>query len=280
MTNERDSYLPYDAEIIGRRQELKDVFSLSLAFTDPKLQASYQFYPGQFNMLYLYGVGEVAISIVAAPENTNKHYHTIRDVGKVTHGLAQLKVGDHIGVRGPFGNGWPMEAALGKDVLVITGGLGCAPSVSIINHILHHRGDYGRLIILQGVKHSDDFIFRQEYKKWSEYPETEVHLAADVSSASWPWFTGLITELLEQVQIDTQNTICMMCGPEPMLKAAVNKLTQMNFDVSEIYLNLERNMECAIGHCGHCQFGGHFICKDGPVFSYPEIAHLLGKKGF
>ena len=277
---QRDIYLPYDAKIIERKQELKDVFTLTLEFTDPKVQETYSFQPGQFNMLYLYGVGEVAISIVASQQDINKHLHTIRRVGRVTHGLSELKVGDHIGVRGAYGRGWPLEPAKGKDVLVITGGLGCAPSVSIINYILHNRDEFGKLTILQGVKHSQDFIYREQYKLWAACPNTEVLLAADVSAGNWPWFTGLITELLDHVTLEVNNTICMMCGPEAMLNAAVKKLQTMQFKEDDIYLNLERNMECAVGHCGHCQFGGYFICKDGPVFSYPEVSHLLGRRGF
>jgi len=272
--------LPKDAIIVDRQQELKDVFTLTLAFSDPEIHAQYQFSPGQFNMLYLYGIGEVAISIISSPEDDQKHLHTIRAVGKVTNGLAQLKVGDHIGIRGPFGRGWPLDYAKNKDVLILTGGLGCAPSVSIINYILNNRSDFNTLHIIQGVKHSNDFIFKAQYDEWAKSFDTHVHLAADVSTSNWPWYTGLVTGLLDQITFDSDNTVCMMCGPEAMLKAAAKKLISLQVPENEIFLNLERNMECALGHCGHCQFGGHFICKDGPVFCYPDIKGLLGKKGF
>jgi len=230
-------------------------------------------------MVYLYGAGEVPISIVSDPDSDALYYHTIRKVGRVTDGLAALQCGDTLGIRGPYGCGWPLDKALGKDVLIITGGLGCAPSVSIINYILNRRQDYGRLMILQGVKHSDDLIYRQSYDQWAKMPDTQVLLAADISTPKWPFFTGLITELLDYVTLDKENTLCMMCGPEPMMVAAVKRLKQEALTEDKIYLNLERSMKCALAHCGHCQLGPHFICKDGPVFCYTEVKSLLSKEG-
>lgn len=275
-----DIYRPFNAEIVERTQESSDIFTLTVKFTDRKIQNNYRFLPGQFNMLYLFGVGEVPISIVSDPDDDRLYSHTIRRLGRVTQGLSLLKTGDHVGIRGPFGRGWPLKEAQKKDVLIITGGLGCAPSVSVINYIVKRRPEFGRLTILQGVKHSDDFIFRPYYEKWEKLPNTQVLLAADVSQPHWPGYTGLITELIEKIEIDSNNTICMLCGPEGMMLAAIDRLFKFDFPEDAIYLSLERNMECAVGHCGHCQFGGEFICKDGPVFCYTEVQHLLGKKGF
>lgn len=277
--NNRDIYLPFDAEIVNRTEESHDIFTLALKFSNPQVQQNFSFLPGQFNMLYLFGVGEVAISIVSDPEDDSLYSHTIRRLGRVTRGLSLLKVGDHLGIRGPFGRGWPLEKAKGKDVVIITGGLGCAPSVSVINYILKRRKEFKTLTILQGVKHSDDLIFRQQYNQWATLPDIKVLLAADVSKPNWPGYTGLITELIDQININNK-TICMMCGPEGMMIAAIKRLIRQNLPETSIYLSLERNMECAVGHCGHCQFGGEFVCKDGPVFCYPEIKYLLGKKGF
>lgn len=273
-------YLPFDAEIVERVQESTDIFTLKLRFTDPQKQQEYSFVPGQFNMMYLFGVGEVPISIISDPDKSSYYSHTIRRVGRITNGLSLLKTGDHIGLRGPFGRGWPLKKAEGKDILIITGGLGCAPSVSVINYVLDRRIHFGELIILQGVKHSHDLIFRQQYEKWSKLPKTQVLLTADVSAPNWIGHTGLITELIKKINIDPQKTICMMCGPEAMLQAATKQLLNLQLPEESIYLNLERNMECAVGHCGHCQFGGEFLCKNGPVFCYPQIKHLLGRKGF
>lgn len=270
---------PLTMKIVAKNEESPDIFTLTLQFMEEK-QTDYDFQPGQFNMLYLFGVGEVPISILAHGEANTLYAHTIRRVGRVTQGLSLLKVGDCVGLRGPFGRGWPLDKAQGKDVLIVTGGLGCAPSVSIIHHILKHRSLYGRLIILQGVKHSDDLIFKKQYNEWAQLPDVQVALAADMSQPNWPGHTGLITELLDQVHLDLHQTICMMCGPEGMMRATAERLTHLQLPEEAIYLSLERNMECAIGHCGHCQFGGTFICKEGPVFNYAEVKFLLTQRGF
>lgn len=276
----QDAYLPCAAEIIQRRQETPDIFTLALRLTDPKFHEAYQFQPGQFNMLYLYGVGEVAISIASDPKEKELYHHTIRQVGQVTGGLAQLCEGDCLGLRGPYGVGWPLQQAIGKDVLIITGGLGCAPSVSAIHYIVNRRAQYGKLMILQGVKHSHDLLFREQYERWSQLPNTQVVLAASKTGAHWPWLTGYVTQFIPDLSFDINNAIVMMCGPEAMMLAAIQPLIQKGLTDEQIYINMERNMECALGHCGHCQFGGQFVCKDGPVFCYPVIKHLFGRKGF
>ncbi len=275
-----NAYLPHAAYIRERTQDTKDIFTLYLEFVDPSIQQNFQFEPGQFNMLYLLGVGEVAISIASDPQNKKSYQHTIRAVGQVTQAMMNLQVGDQLGVRGPYGSGWPMQQAQGKDVMIVTGGLGCAPTVSVIHYIMQRREQFGRLIILQGVKHSDDLIFRKQYQQWERESDVEVHLAADAAGKNWPWHTGVITDLINQANIDPQNTICMMCGPEGMMGAAIKVLQTKQLPESAIYLSMERNMKCAIGLCGHCMYGGQFICKDGPVFCYPKIKPLFGKKGF
>lgn len=280
IKNNNFQMLLHDAVIADYQMVSKTIFNIGLQFTEPAIHQSYQFLPGQFNMLYLFGVGEVAISIVSDPMHDNLYYHTIRQVGRVTAGLAQLKQGDHIGIRGPYGRGWPLKEIQGKDVLIITGGLGCAPSVSVINYIVNRRDQYGKLTIIQGVKHSDDFIYREHYEKWATLPNTEVFITADKVSANWPWYSGVITELINKVTINPEKAICLMCGPEPMFLTAIDLLKKKNLPEQAIYMSMERNMQCAVGHCGHCQLGGYFVCKDGPVFCYPEIKNLLGKKGF
>ena len=273
-------YVPYEAEIVERVQESDTIFTLRLRFTDPAVQAAYSFQPGQFNMVYLYGVGEVPISIVSDPLDEHLLDHTIRRVGRVTEGLAQLKAGDRIGIRGPYGRGWPLQQVEGRDVAVITGGLGCAPVVSVINYVMRRRESYGKLTIIQGVKHSRDLIYRDRYQAWSEAPDTQVLIAASSSDALWPWHAGPVTDLFAQAQFDPDNTTAMMCGPEGMMIAGAGLLAQRGLAEDAIYLSMERNMQCAVGLCGHCQYGGRFICKDGPIFSYPEVKPLLGVRGF
>lgn len=278
--NNKDIYLPHEAKIIERIQESRTIFTLRLRFTDTRLQKKFSFQPGQFNMLYLYGVGEVAISISSDPDNHEFYDHTIRVIGRVTKGLEKLTVGDYVGIRGPYGRGWPLAKAQKKDVIVITGGLGCAPSVAVIDYIIQRRPLFGALKILQGVKHSDDFIFQQRYAEWQKVPQTEVLVSADKTVATWPWYSGRITDLIQKLSINTENSLVMMCGPEKMMQVAVKELAKKKLKETEIYLSMERNMECAVGHCGHCQYGGLFICKNGPIFSFPEIKELFGVDGF
>lgn len=269
--------LPREAEVVERVEETPDTFTLGLRFTDEAYNARYAFVPGQFNMLYLHGVGEVPISIVSDPEDSHVLHHTIRNVGRVTGGLAGLRIGDRIGVRGPFGRGWPVDNAKGHMVLIVTGGLGCAPVVSVINYVLRRRADYGRLMVLQGVKHSSDLIWRDQYEAWSGLPNVEVHLAADVADGKWHGIEGPVTHLFERVDVDVEAS-AFICGPEPMMVASAAALVEKGVDAKAIWLSLERNMQCATGHCGHCQLGAQFVCRDGPVFDWPTARPLLAAK--
>jgi NAD(P)H-flavin reductase len=272
--------VPHEAIILGRGQETPSLFTLQLKLTDEKLQDAFEFEAGQFNMLYLYGVGEVPISIVSDPVDSHIIDHTIRVVGRVTKGMANLKKGDRIGLRGPYGRGWPMLESKQKDVVIVTGGLGCAPVVSAINYIEQRREEFGRLNIVQGVKHTADFIWKDRYEKWRELPDTRVLLAADVGEALWPWHIGPVTVLFDQLEFDPGNVSVMMCGPEGMMQAVCDHMLANNVSASQLFLSMERNMQCALGHCGHCQYGSRFICKDGPVFSYDKVRDLFAVKGF
>ncbi len=273
-------YLPAEARVIERVQECRGVFTLRLELTDPGLRARYGFAPGQFNMVYLYGVGEVPISIVSDPEDAHLLDHTIRALGRVTRGLAALPTGARLGIRGPYGRGWPLEAAEGRDVVLVTGGLGCAPVVSVINYILRRRQRYGRLVVMQGVKHSNDLIWREKYERWARLPDTQVLLASDEAAPNWPYQVGVVTVLFDQAQIDWADCTVMMCGPERMMQASARDLIGRGVPEAALWLSMERNMQCAVGHCGHCQFGGRFVCRDGPVFPYPQIKPLFGQVGF
>jgi sulfhydrogenase subunit gamma (sulfur reductase) len=271
---------PWEVEVVGRIEETPTIFTLQLRFTDPAQAACFHSLPGQFNMLYLHGVGEVPISMVSNPEDEHPAEHTIRAVGRVTRGMERLGVGDHLGLRGPYGRGWPLEAARGRDVVVVTGGLGCAPVVALIRHVLKHRDDFGRLVILQGVKHTDDLIWRQQYERWQQERDTQVLLAADVGGPNWPFSVGKVTVLFNQAEFDAERCAVMLCGPEMMMKASIDRLLALHVPAESIWLSIERNMQCGIGHCGHCQVGPYFVCQDGPVFHYPQLRHWLGVTGF
>ena len=274
-----NAHLPMEAEVVERVQESPTIFTLRLRLTNAQEHAAYRFVPGQFNMLYLYGVGEIAISIVSDPEDETLIDHAIRVVGRVTRGFDQLKAGDRIGVRGPYGRGWPLRQAERQDVLVVTGGLGCAPVVSVINYVMRRRARFGRLTIMQGVKHAEDLIWRARYESWAKVPNTTVLVAADVGAPLWPWHVGRVTELFDTIKLDPLRTVAMLCGPEVMMDIAARQLSGRGVPEGAIWLSLERSMHCAVGLCGHCQIGGQFVCKDGPIFHYGAIRHLFGTRG-
>lgn len=272
--------LPVPAEVIVRTQESASVFTLQLRLTEPRRQEQFRFQPGQFNMLALPGVGEVPISIVSDPDDTEQIGHTIRAVGRVTHALARLSPGATLGLRGPFGRGWPLHDIAGRDVLIVTGGLGCAPTVGAIRYILHRRHQFGRLTIIQGVKHEDDLLWRDQYAAWQAFPDTSVLIAADVAGRDWPWHVGRITELFGQAELLSSQTVAMMCGPEGMMHTAITYLQGSGMPAASVFMSLERSMHCAIGLCGHCQLGPKFVCRDGPVFCYNDIRPYFDHPGF
>jgi NAD(P)H-flavin reductase len=275
-----DLYTYHQAKIVERIEESHNIFTLRLSFTDRTVHNTFSFKPGQFNMLYMFGLGEVPISIVSDPEHDDLFDHTIRMVGRITKAMANLKQGDKIGVRGPYGRGWPMQESIDKNIILVTGGLGCAPSVSVIHYVLNRRNQYKKLTILQGVKKSTDLIWRKQYEQWNELADTQVLLAADVAQKGWNWVEGPVTQLFDQANITADNSVVMMCGPEPMMIASANELSKRGFSDHAIWLSMERNMQCAIGQCGHCQYGQHFVCRNGPVFPYEELKQLVKVSGY
>jgi len=275
-----NAYLPHEAEVVRRVQESKTIFTLYLRFTDPLVHANYTYDPGQFNMLYLYGVGEVAISIVSDPEHEDLLVHTINRVGRVTRGLFELREGQRLGIRGPFGRGWPLREAEGQDVIIVSGGLGCAPVVSVINHMIRRRERFGHFSIVQKVKRVDEFIWPERYERWKNLPDTTVLVASTEGSADWRWQVSGKIKVLDDVVVRSERTVAMLCGPGGFMGSAAQHLLRKGVHESSIYLSTERNMQCAVGHCGHCQFGATFICKEGPIYPYPAIRHLLDVEGF
>jgi NAD(P)H-flavin reductase len=272
MRTESHPLVPVTAEVIEKRQEAKQVWTLALRIQDNTLRRSYQFHPGQFNMVYGFGVGEVPISIVSDPADPERLDHTIRAVGSVTDRLCELDKGETVGLRGPFGSWWPLDDARGRDVVIVTGGLGCAPVVAAINYIMQRRDAYGALKIFHGIKTPKDLLYRERFRAWQRAPNTEVYLTVDHPDRQWKYHVGVVTNLFEQVRIDPLRSTVMMCGPEVMMRYAVRDLLAQGVPADRIYLSLERNMKCAVGFCGHCQYGPMFICKDGPVLRYDRIS--------
>ncbi len=251
-----------------------DVSTIEVEMADG---APVDYAPGQFNMLTVFGVGEAAISISGAP-NGSRLIHTIRDVGAVSQALMRLKPGDQLGLRGPFGVGWPVRAAQSKDVLIVAGGLGLAPLRSVLYHILAHRVQFGVVTLLYGARRPADILYQSEIANWRESCEINVVMTVDHADVEWPGRVGVVTQLIDQAEFQSQNTLAMICGPEVMMRFVASALVDREIDAENIFLSMERNMKCAIGHCGHCQFGPNFLCRDGPVLSYKKLRPLLKVK--
>jgi sulfhydrogenase subunit gamma (sulfur reductase) len=272
-------YLIQPATIVEKIREADDIDTYRLQFVDEQVRRRYRFAAGQFNMVYLFGVGEVAISIVSDPDEPDYLDHTIRAVGRVTKAIAGLTIGDVLGIRGPFGHGWPLADMRGKDIVVVTGGLGCAPVVGAIEYIFRRRSDFGAVRILHGVKTPHDLLYRERFETWRQHPDTKVYLTSDRADKNWQYHVGVVTGLFHEVRIDPARTAVLMCGPEIMMRLGAPILIDRGIPTTSIYVSLERHMECGIGLCGHCQMGPYFLCKDGPVMRYDRVAWLLGSEG-
>jgi NAD(P)H-flavin reductase len=231
-------------------------------------------------MLYQFGVGEVPISISGDPGEPDRLIHTIRSVGTVTAGMAALKKGDVVGVRGPFGSAWPVEQAEGSDVLIIAGGIGLAPLRPVIYHVIANRGKFGRLRILYGARTPRDILFRGQLERWSSRLDTFVDVTVDRASGDWHGNVGVVTRLIGHGGFDPDNTVAMVCGPEIMIRFTLQALADRGVGNNRIYVSMERNMKCAVGFCGHCQYGGNFVCRDGPVFRFDRIEDIFALREF
>lgn len=268
-----ETMVPREFEIAGLRWETGegDVFTWELTAVDGK---PFAFQPGQFNMLYQFGVGEVPVSISGDCES-GKLIHTTRAVGAVTRKMQTLRPGDTIGVRGPFGSVWPVDEAHGKDLVIVVGGIGLAPLRPVVYYALNHREKFNRVHLLYGTRTPLDIIYRSELEQWQRDGKIEVQITVDRAQASWRGNVGVVPNLLQTARFDPDNTVAMTCGPEVMMHFTEMGLAKAGVPQNNIYVSMERNMKCAIGHCGHCQYGPHFICKDGPVFRMDTIASLF-----
>jgi NAD(P)H-flavin reductase len=266
---------PEPAEIVEKRSYGPHIHAYRMRLLDPAARPRFDFVPGQFNMVYVPGVGEAAISISSDPADEILE-HTIRIVGRVTRVIDGLGVGDVLGLRGPYGSGWPLQEARWKDVLVVTGGLGCAPVAGAIDYMFRRRANYGRITVLHGVKQPADLIHRERFELWRRQPDTEVHLTSDEPDRAWRDRLGVVTELFDEVEFEPSRSLLLLCGPELMMRIAARALRERGLPAERIYLSLERNMKCAVGLCGHCQLGPSFLCKDGPIFPLSRVAPFFG----
>ncbi len=254
--------------------ESGDTFTLLLRAPGETSVAA--FAPGQFNMLYVFGVGEVPVSISGHPARPELLLHTVRAVGAVTRALQKLRQGDVVGVRGPFGTAWPMDAARGRDVVIVAGGIGLAPLRPALYHLLAQREQYGRLALLYGARTPRDLLFRRELREWRARFDVDVEVTVDRAGPEWQGGVGVVTKLVARAPFDPENALCCVCGPEVMIRFTVLALQRRGLADENIWVSLERNMKCAVGLCGHCQFGAAFVCKDGPVFRYDRTLPFFG----
>lgn len=267
------------AQIVDVRPEVPGVSTYDLVFDNRDVAEGYRFEPGQFNMLYLPGFGESAISISSDPSRHGVLSHTVRVAGNVTQSLARRKVGDRIGVRGPFGSNWPVDACRGRDVVIACGGIGLAPLRPAIYEILNHREDYGRVILLYGSRTRDGLLYTSEYDGWRA-KDMDLEVTVDIGDANWKGHVGVVPQLFYRHRLQAERTTVMSCGPEIMMRFVVFEALARKIRPENIFVSMERNMSCAMGFCGHCQIGPYFVCKDGPVFDYRQAQPFFNLEDF
>jgi NAD(P)H-flavin reductase len=262
--------------------EAPGVNTYDLRIEDQDGAERWSFAPGQFNMLYFPGIGEAAISISGQTEDGLLR-HTIRTVGSVTGALQRGGVGLSIGIRGPFGRPWPVDlfqaGSTPTNVILVAGGIGIAPLRSVVHHLIQHRDQVGQVDVLFGARTPQDLIYADEFSQWRKN-FIGVHTTVDRVASDWNGHIGVVTLLLERLPITApESTLLMTCGPEVMMRFVVQAAANRGIPESNVWVTLERNMNCAIGLCGHCQLGSAFLCKDGPVFRYDQIAPWLHIQG-
>ena len=276
--NKQNSLVPELWNILEVKKENAACYSLRL-----ETPQGYEFQPGQFNMLYLFGMGEVPISISSNPAVKGELIHSIHAVGTVTKAMQKLKAGDQIGVRGPYGTSWPLPVAEKKqDILLVAGGIGIAPLRPLIYQILEQRASYNQVHLLYGARTPKDFIFNDqigEEKLKGGEEGINLQTIVDRPLPNWTGHVGVVPKLISTLEFDPENTQAFLCGPEIMMRFSIEPLLGLGVPKENIHLSLERNMKCAKGFCGHCQMGPFFICKDGPVFNYPAVEPFLHIRG-
>lgn len=272
MTVRADLMLPERFRVTDSSRETSDTWTLTLEPLDRSEPLA--FAPGQFNMVYAFGAGEVPISISGDPAGSGPLIHTIRAVGSATQAICGAKAGTVLGIRGPFGSDWPVKAAEGCDVVVVAGGVGLAPVRPIVYEVLARRERFGRALVLYGGREPEQLLYSAELDSWRERG-LDVDVTVDIASATWSGKVGVVPTLIAKAGFDAATAVGFICGPEAMMRFSAEALLDRGLGGDRIYVSMERNMKCAVGRCGHCQLGPEFVCRDGPVFSYERIRHAF-----
>ncbi|MFH1799042.1 MAG: FAD/NAD(P)-binding protein [Candidatus Omnitrophota bacterium] len=275
----KNEYIPYKTRILSIKKETFDTNTYKVVFDNEKIKNSFDYKQGQFAEISLLGVGEAPISITSSPSRKGFLEFSIRATGTLTDKIHELKVGDSLFVRGPYGNSFPFDEIKKKNLYFIAGGIGLAPLRSLINMVFDHREDFKHVKILYGAKTSDDICFKEELKEWEKIPNTEVWLTIDKPCEGWGCSVGVVTELWKETEVHPENAVAIVCGPPIMIRFVSLKLTESGFKEKDIIMTLERYMKCGIGKCGHCNIGEKFVCVDGPVFTYEQVKALPNKEG-
>jgi NAD(P)H-flavin reductase len=259
---------PAPCRIIGVERELHDTYTLEI---EPPGD-DWSFLPGQYTMLYAFGIGEVPISISGDPGDSTKIVQTIRAVGAVSDALVGLQPGDSVGVRGPFGTAWDTAAAEGRDVLIVAGGVGLAPLRPVVFDVLNHRDRYENVTLMYGARSPADLLFATQISEWRSRFDFEVLVTVDHGDEAWRGPVGVVTSLINRSSFDGDTAVAFVCGPEVMMRFTIQALERKGLSDDRLYVSMERNMKCGIGLCGHCQLGKYFLCKDGPVMTCAQMA--------
>jgi len=275
----KNEYIPFPAVIEDVRRETFDTKTFRVRFQDKELAGSFKYKQGQFMEVSVFGKGEAPISITSSPSRKDFLEFTIRAAGSVTKSIHNLKKGDCLHLRGPYGNAFPFEELKGKNIYFIAGGIGLAPLRSLINMVFDSRKDFRHIKLLYGAKTPDELCFKNELETWKKIPDTEVWLTVDKPCDGWGCRVGVVTELWKDTHIHPDNATAILCGPPIMMKFVIMKLAESGFKDKDIIMTLERYMKCGIGKCGHCNIGEKFICVDGPVFDYEQVKQLPHKEG-
>ena len=264
--------VPVRYRVTAHHQDTADSVTLSLMPIDEPIDDPE---PGQFTMLYVFGVGEVPISVSGCPRHEGVLMHSVRAVGAISRALCRLEPGSALGVRGPFGVGWDVSSAEGSDVLIVAGGIGLAPLRPVIREVLAGRERFGRVAILIGARTPDALLYTEEIEQWRAVPDVHVEITVDAATQGWTGNVGVVTTLLEGLPTTPSSTTAFVCGPEVMMRVVARNIVESGADASNVRISLERNFQCAVRQCGHCQLGPLFVCADGPVVSWTKAAGLL-----
>ncbi len=265
--------IPEVATIEEIRDEIRDVKTFYLSLDNKEIDKNFKIKSGQFIMCTVFGAGEFAVSLPPSPENDRFHL-TVRKVGSVTNALHELKPGGKLGIRGPFGNGFPFEEIKGKNIIYVAGGIGLIPLRSSIVHVLQHKKEFGRVLMLHGARTPDDLMYKDNLKEWQSFDGFETYITVDVAAPGWTGEVGFVHTLFDKANLPIENTVAFVCGPPVMFNTVIGELMKRGLSDDCIISTLERHMKCGVGKCQHCAIGRTLVCTDGPVYTYRQIKTL------